>query len=90
MPIKNRFADLQNEMVTWRHNFHEYPELQFDLPRTTTKIIELLEVPVNLMYDGFPRFTAAFKALTVSTESAGDMTTISGIDRIIDKSSIQQ
>ena len=43
MPIKNRFADFQNEMVTWRHDFHEYPELQFDLPRTTTKIIELLE-----------------------------------------------
>ena len=48
MPIKNRFADLQNEMVTWRHDFHEYPELQFDLPRTTTKIIELLnEFGVN-------------------------------------------
>jgi hippurate hydrolase len=48
MPIKNRFADLQNEMVTWRHDFHEYPELQFDLPRTTAKIIELLnEFGVN-------------------------------------------
>ena len=48
MPIKNRFADLQNEMVVWRHDFHEYPELQFDLPRTTTKIIELLnEFGVN-------------------------------------------
>ena len=43
MPIKNRFADLQNEMVSWRHDFHEYPELQFDLPRTTKKITELLK-----------------------------------------------
>ena len=43
MPIKNRFADFQNEMVTWRHNFHEHPELQFDLPRTTKKVIELLK-----------------------------------------------
>ena len=48
MPIKNRFADFQNEMVTWRHDFHEYPELQFDLPRTTKKVIELLrEFGVN-------------------------------------------
>ena len=43
MPIKNRFADLQNEMVSWRHDFHEHPELQFDLPRTTKKITELLK-----------------------------------------------
>ena len=43
MPIKNRFADLQNEMASWRHEFHEYPELQFDLPRTTKKITELLK-----------------------------------------------
>ena len=43
MPIKNRFADLQNEMVSWRHDFRRYPELQFDLPRTTKKITELLK-----------------------------------------------
>mgnify|MGYP002701295688 CR=1 FL=1 len=43
MPIKNRFADLQDEMVTWEHDFHEYPELRFDLTRTTKKITELVK-----------------------------------------------
>lgn len=34
MPIVNRIADLQAEMVAWRHDFHENPELEFDVHRT--------------------------------------------------------
>ncbi len=34
---------LQDEMTSWRHGFHQIPELEFDLPNTTAKVAELLE-----------------------------------------------
>mgnify|MGYP000600686728 CR=1 FL=1 len=34
MPIRNRFAELHPEITAWRRDLHEYPELQYDLPRT--------------------------------------------------------
>ena len=34
MPIVNRIADLQDEMVAWRRDFHENPELGFEVHRT--------------------------------------------------------
>ncbi|MEM7523165.1 MAG: M20/M25/M40 family metallo-hydrolase, partial [Pseudomonadota bacterium] len=34
MPIVNRIADLQEQMVAWRHDFHQHPELSFDVHRT--------------------------------------------------------
>ena len=35
MPIKNRFAELHPEITAWRRDFHENPELLYDLPRTS-------------------------------------------------------
>ena len=29
MPIKNRISEFQKDMQTWRHHFHEFPELAY-------------------------------------------------------------
>jgi len=43
MPVKNRFAELLPEITAWRRDFHEHPELQFDVHRTAGKVAELLK-----------------------------------------------
>ncbi|MEM8751363.1 MAG: M20 aminoacylase family protein [Pseudomonadota bacterium] len=42
MPIVNRIADLQEEMIAWRRDFHEHPELEFDVHRTAGIVAEEL------------------------------------------------
>ena len=42
MPVKNRFAELLPEITAWRQDFHENPELLFDVHRTADKVVELL------------------------------------------------
>jgi hippurate hydrolase len=42
MPVKNRFAELLPEITAWRRDFHEHPELQFDVHRTAGKVTDLL------------------------------------------------
>jgi amidohydrolase len=34
MPIKNRIAEMQEEITAWRRDFHEHPEVMFDVHRT--------------------------------------------------------
>ncbi|WP_428540690.1 M20 aminoacylase family protein [Profundibacter sp.] len=43
MPIKNRFADLHEEITGWRRHLHENPELLFDTPKTSAFITEKLK-----------------------------------------------
>lgn len=43
MPVKNRFAELQDEIVGWRKEFHRHPELLFDTHWTAAKVAELLK-----------------------------------------------
>ena len=43
MPIKNRIADFENEMIEWRHHFHENPELAYKEINTSKKVVELLK-----------------------------------------------
>lgn len=38
MPIKNRIAELSAEMTTWRRDFHEHPEVMFDVHRTAATV----------------------------------------------------
>ena len=40
MPVKNRFAELLPEITAWRRDFHEHPELQFDVHRTAARVAE--------------------------------------------------
>ncbi len=42
MPIRNRFAELLPEITAWRRDFHQHPELMYDLPRTSAKVAALL------------------------------------------------
>ena len=39
MPLKNRFAELQEEISEWRQDFHAHPEILFETHRTS-KIVE--------------------------------------------------
>ena len=42
MPIKNRLAEMQDEIAGWRRHLHTIPELQFDLPQTTAFVEDRL------------------------------------------------
>ncbi|HBU15971.1 MAG TPA: amidohydrolase, partial [Gemmobacter sp.] len=42
MPPKNRFAELLPEITEWRRDFHENPELLFEVHRTAGKVAALL------------------------------------------------
>ena len=42
MPVKNRFAELLPEITAWRRDFHEHPELLYDVHRTAGRVAELL------------------------------------------------
>lgn len=42
MPVKNRLAEMQEEIAGWRRDFHEHPELLYDVHRTAARVAELL------------------------------------------------
>ena len=42
MPVKNRFAELLPEITAWRRDFHQNPELDYNVHRTAGKVAELL------------------------------------------------
>mgnify|MGYP001213457450 CR=1 FL=1 len=42
MPVKNRFAELLPEITGWRRDFHENPELLFDVHRTAGIVADRL------------------------------------------------
>lgn len=42
MPVKNRFAELHDEIIGWRRDFHQHPELMYEVHRTAARVAELL------------------------------------------------
>jgi hippurate hydrolase len=42
MPIVNRFADFQADTAAWRRDFHQHPELMYDVHRTAAAVAEKL------------------------------------------------
>jgi amidohydrolase len=38
MPIKNRLAEMQDEIAAWRRDLHEHPELMYDVHRTAATV----------------------------------------------------
>ena len=42
MPVKNRFAELHDEITAWRRDIHAHPEVLFDTPRTSALVAEKL------------------------------------------------
>ena len=43
MPIINRVAELAEEVAEWRRDFHQHPELLYDVHRTAARVAELLK-----------------------------------------------
>ena len=42
MPVKNRLAELHDEITAWRRDLHENPEILYDLPRTSALVADRL------------------------------------------------
>jgi hippurate hydrolase len=42
MPVLNRIADRADEIAEWRHDFHQHPELLYDVHRTAGKVADML------------------------------------------------
>ncbi|MCY4543103.1 MAG: M20 family metallopeptidase [Rhodobacteraceae bacterium] len=56
MPVRNRFAQLKNEIQAWRRDLHEHPELNFDTIRTAGIVKERLhEFGCDLVETGIGR-----------------------------------
>lgn len=43
MPIRNRLAEMQDEITGWRRYLHQHPELQFDVHETAAFVVERLK-----------------------------------------------
>ena len=43
MPVKNRFAELQDEITAWRRDIHAHPEILFETHRTSAFVAEQLK-----------------------------------------------
>ncbi|MDX2485068.1 MAG: M20 aminoacylase family protein [Pseudodonghicola sp.] len=43
MPVKNRFAELQDEITAWRRDLHENPEILFETHRTSAMVADKLK-----------------------------------------------
>lgn len=43
MPVKNRFAEMLPEITEWRRDFHENPELLFEVQRTADVVADKLK-----------------------------------------------
>jgi hippurate hydrolase len=43
MPVLNRIADRADEIAEWRHDFHQHPELLYDVHRTAGKVADMLK-----------------------------------------------
>jgi len=42
MPVINRVADLQPDIMAWRHDIHQHPELMYDVDRTAEFVAQRL------------------------------------------------
>ena len=56
MPIINRLAEFQNDIVAWRHDLHRHPELLYEVHRTAATVAGLLrEFGVDEVVTGLGR-----------------------------------
>ena len=56
MPIINRLAEFQNDIVAWRHDFHRHPEILYEVHRTAATVAALLrEFGVDEVVTGLGR-----------------------------------
>jgi amidohydrolase len=71
MPVKNRFAEMLPELTAIRRDFHEHPELLFDVHRTAARVADLLrEYGCDEVVPGIGR-TGVVGVIKGRTDSAG-------------------
>ena len=71
MPVKNRFAELLPEITAWRRDFHQHPELLYEVYRTAGKVAELLRAfGVDEVVEGVGR-TGVVGVIKGRTDSHG-------------------
>ncbi|TBN38063.1 amidohydrolase [Paracoccus subflavus] len=71
MPVKNRFAELLPEITAWRRDFHEHPELLYDVYRTAGRVAQLLrEFGCDEVVEGVGR-TGVVGVIKGRTDSQG-------------------
>jgi amidohydrolase len=71
MPVKNRFAEMLPEITEWRRDFHQNPELLYDVHRTAGKVASLLrDFGCDEVVEGIGR-TGVVGVIRGKTNSAG-------------------
>lgn len=71
MAVKNRFAELHSEITAWRRDFHENPELMYEVHRTAGKVAQLLrEFGVDDVVEGVGR-TGVVGVIKGRTDTSG-------------------
>ncbi len=71
MPIKNRFAEMLPQITAWRHDFHQHPELMFDVHRTAALVADLCRgFGVDQVVTGIGR-TGVVVVIKGRTDTAG-------------------
>ena len=50
MAIKNRFAELHDEIRAWRQDFHQHPEIMFETHRTAGVVESRLKSLVRMKW----------------------------------------
>jgi amidohydrolase len=71
MPVKNRLAELHDEITGWRRDFHQHPELLFDVHRTAARVADLLrEFGVDEVTTGIGR-TGVVGVIKGRTDTTG-------------------
>ena len=71
MPVKNRFAELLPEITAWRRDFHEHPELLFEVHRTAGRVAALLgDLGCDEVVEGIGR-TGVFGVIRGRSDTAG-------------------
>ena len=71
MPVKNRFAELHDEITAWRRDIHEHPELLYETHRTSALVADkLTEFGCDEVVTGIGR-TGVVGVIKGKTDSAG-------------------
>lgn len=71
MPVKNRFAELHDDITAWRRDIHEHPEILFETHRTSATVAEKLRAfGCDEVVEGIGR-TGVVGVIKGKTQSSG-------------------
>ena len=71
MPIRNRFAEMQEEITGWRRHLHQHPELLYDVHETAAFVVERLgEIGVDEITPGIGK-TGVVAVIRGKSDSKG-------------------